>query len=560
MSCIHYKFRASLEYKTLTFDGLHISVADLKREICEKENIKAESFDLVLINAQTKRVYQAEGNELIPRNSSVIVQRVPRENAMKLPKVQDRSTEGIVNRKGADPMSSSSGLGEMADFTGMTEEERLTRIKEQSTMKYHPSNYQKRVSNIMTGQPPPTYTCNRCHQPGHWFKNCPQLNARRTTGIPSEELMITTADDPQAYLHPSGKYVVPIMHRMAREMGKKEKRPFSEEETASASPSDNTSTKAAVPNELKCPLCDDLLRDAVLAVCCGDSFCDECIRSRLIESEAKQCPGLRCHQTGVSPDSLVPNIRMRQAVENFRNEAGYTYHNAASRRPMQPSSSSSSSMFMSSSSSMSSSMSAAPATTSAMADAVGQTQQAAPIVVERVRIGLPPLGSVQQKAPTTGLPPVLSNLMSQTGVTKPQSPAYQETVDQAATFRQPQPPAFHQQTLSALESEAAAQASSTPPHHSMSSESTTTTNATASSDMTGIIGMTPVEGAPLPAFLLAPPPAIGLPFGHSSNSDGVARPPLATVAPLPAALPVATVPPQVAVSHASYQSAGMASF
>uniref|UniRef100_A0A914XC56 DWNN domain-containing protein n=1 Tax=Plectus sambesii TaxID=2011161 RepID=A0A914XC56_9BILA len=48
MSCIHYKFRASLEYKTLTFDGLHISVADLKREICEKENIKAESFDLVM--------------------------------------------------------------------------------------------------------------------------------------------------------------------------------------------------------------------------------------------------------------------------------------------------------------------------------------------------------------------------------------------------------------------------------------------------------------------------------------------------------------------------------
>jgi E3 ubiquitin-protein ligase RBBP6 len=88
MSCIHYKFRAALEYKTLTFDGLHISVADLKREICEKENIKAESFDLILINAQTKRSYQTEGNELIPRNSSVIVQRVPRENAMKLPKVQ----------------------------------------------------------------------------------------------------------------------------------------------------------------------------------------------------------------------------------------------------------------------------------------------------------------------------------------------------------------------------------------------------------------------------------------------------------------------------------------
>lgn len=48
MSSIHYKFRATLEYKTLAFDGLSILAADLKREICNKENIKAEAFDLIL--------------------------------------------------------------------------------------------------------------------------------------------------------------------------------------------------------------------------------------------------------------------------------------------------------------------------------------------------------------------------------------------------------------------------------------------------------------------------------------------------------------------------------
>lgn len=86
MSSIHYKLKSTLEYKTLTFEGLHISVDELKREICDKENIRSESFDLNLTNAHTKRQYGAE--ELIPRNSSVIVQRVPRENAAKLPKVQ----------------------------------------------------------------------------------------------------------------------------------------------------------------------------------------------------------------------------------------------------------------------------------------------------------------------------------------------------------------------------------------------------------------------------------------------------------------------------------------
>jgi hypothetical protein len=90
MSSIHYKFRATLEYKTLTFDGrstfftffigvmikkishcktynlfphfagLHISVDDLKKMICDKENIKTESFDLVLTNTHTKRVYTSE--------------------------------------------------------------------------------------------------------------------------------------------------------------------------------------------------------------------------------------------------------------------------------------------------------------------------------------------------------------------------------------------------------------------------------------------------------------------------------------------------------------------
>lgn len=86
MSSIHYKFRSALEYKTLTFDALHIGLEELKKAICEQENIRVESFDLKLTNAHTKRSYGLE--ELVPRNSSVIVQRTPRENALKLPKVQ----------------------------------------------------------------------------------------------------------------------------------------------------------------------------------------------------------------------------------------------------------------------------------------------------------------------------------------------------------------------------------------------------------------------------------------------------------------------------------------
>jgi hypothetical protein len=42
------------------------------------------------------------------------------------------------------------------------------------------------------------------------------VNTKKTTGIPMEELMETTADDPNAMLHPSGRFVKPIMHYQAR--------------------------------------------------------------------------------------------------------------------------------------------------------------------------------------------------------------------------------------------------------------------------------------------------------------------------------------------------------
>lgn len=79
MSCIHYKFKSSKDYDTLTFDGLHISLADLKKAIMQhKKMTKTGSldFDLQIVNAQTREVYK-EADELIPKNTSVVVARIP---------------------------------------------------------------------------------------------------------------------------------------------------------------------------------------------------------------------------------------------------------------------------------------------------------------------------------------------------------------------------------------------------------------------------------------------------------------------------------------------------
>lgn len=54
MSCVHYKYKNSLDYDTITFDGLHISLNDLRQAIATQKKIgKSSDFVLQVVNAQT---------------------------------------------------------------------------------------------------------------------------------------------------------------------------------------------------------------------------------------------------------------------------------------------------------------------------------------------------------------------------------------------------------------------------------------------------------------------------------------------------------------------------
>jgi E3 ubiquitin-protein ligase RBBP6 len=76
MSCVHYQFKSSTDWNTLRFDGLNISVGELKSMIMERERIPATSYGLSLADAQTKAPFKNDG-QLLPRNSSLIVARIP---------------------------------------------------------------------------------------------------------------------------------------------------------------------------------------------------------------------------------------------------------------------------------------------------------------------------------------------------------------------------------------------------------------------------------------------------------------------------------------------------
>ncbi len=105
----------------------------------------------------------------------------------------------------------------------------------------------------------------------------------------------------------------------------------------------------AVPQELQCPLCRNLLTDAVLIPCCGNSFCDICTHfffSLLIVVLTRGYLGIRntlpatgntCPICQRPADVVVPNQKVRQAAEGFKKkylDSGKKAHSHHSSPPI----------------------------------------------------------------------------------------------------------------------------------------------------------------------------------------------------------------------------------
>ncbi|KAM8825637.1 uncharacterized protein ACB058_021468 [Synchiropus picturatus] len=330
MAHVHYKFSSKLSYDTLVFDGPHITLADLKSRIMGREKLRAADCDLRITNAQNREEY-TDSECLISKGSSVIVKRVPivgvkvgsKNHNLERPDFRQHSSYGAVK-----PMSDQSFSVATPFFSkivnlahaDVSEEDKLKTLSHQSL--YDPQTY----TNSFNAVPHAKYTCYRCGTGGHHIKNCPSIGTdknleppvkiRKSSGIPRS--FMVEVDDPNikgAMLTSSGRYAIPTIDAEAYAIGKKERPPFLQQELPKLE-----SKKEAVPEELLCLICRDLLSDAVVIPCCGNSYCDDCIRSTLLDSEEHTCP--TCGQSGVSPDTLIANKFLRQAVNNYTKEKG----------------------------------------------------------------------------------------------------------------------------------------------------------------------------------------------------------------------------------------------
>ena len=89
---VYYKFRSTKDFDTVRFDGLHISVGQLKKDIIQQKRIgKDADYELQIIDAQTKEVYESD-EALVRQNSSVLVSRIPIVGARKKKWLRERAT------------------------------------------------------------------------------------------------------------------------------------------------------------------------------------------------------------------------------------------------------------------------------------------------------------------------------------------------------------------------------------------------------------------------------------------------------------------------------------
>ncbi|XP_037494116.1 E3 ubiquitin ligase PARAQUAT TOLERANCE 3 isoform X1 [Jatropha curcas] len=368
---VYYKFKSARDYDSIPMDGPFISVGTLKEKIFESKHLgRGTDFDLVVTNAQTNEEYLDEAM-LIPKNTSVLIRRVPGRPRMPIVTEQEPKVETKVDDTPVEKSSFMTAETSAMKYTEDTDWDEfgndLYAIPEVPVVQSNnavldapPTNKADEDSKIkalidtpaldwqrqgadgfgpgrgfgrgmggrMGGRgfgrlglerktPPQGYVCHRCKVPGHFIQHCPTngdpnydiKRVKPPTGIPKSMLMAT----------PDGSYALPSG---AVAVLKPNEAAFEKEIEGLPS----TRSVGDLPPELHCPLCKEVMKDAVLtSKCCFTSFCDKCIRDYII-SKAK-CV---CGATNILADDLLPNKTLRDTINRILESGNSSAENAGS--------------------------------------------------------------------------------------------------------------------------------------------------------------------------------------------------------------------------------------
>ncbi|XP_027917850.1 E3 ubiquitin ligase PQT3-like isoform X1 [Vigna unguiculata] len=368
---VYYKFKSARDYDSIPMDGPFISVGTLKEKIFESKHLgRGTDFDLVVTNAQTNEEYLDE-EMLIPKNTSVLIRRVPGRprlpivteieqkveskvvesesgnrslpaedvSAMKYPEDSDWDEFGndLYTIPDQVPVQPSNIIPEAPPPNKADEDSKIKAFVDTPAL-----DWQRQGSDFGTGRsfgrgsggrmgggrgfgmagmerktPPQGYVCHRCKVPGHFIQHCPtngdpnydMRKVKQPTGIPRSMLMV----NPQgSYALPNGSVAVLKPNEAAFE------------KEIEGLPS--TRSIGDLPPELHCPLCNNVMKDAVLtSKCCFKSFCDRCIRDYIISKSVCVCGA-----TNILADDLLPNKTLRDTINRILESGNSSAENAGS--------------------------------------------------------------------------------------------------------------------------------------------------------------------------------------------------------------------------------------
>lgn len=377
---VYYKFKSAKDYDSISIDGHFISVANLKERIFESKHLgRGTDFDLVVTNAQTNEEYLDEAM-LIPKNTSVLIQRVPGRPRMTIvaqpdePKVEN-NIEDDQPPKNNFPVADTSVLKDLEasewedefgndlyatipevapgqsgnptqDATPPSKADEDNKIK--ALIENSGLDWQRQpMDGFGAGRgygrggrggrgfggrggggglerktPPQGYICHRCKVPGHFIQHCPTngdpnydiRKVKPPTGIP-KSMLVPTPDG--SYALPSGSSAVLRPNEAAFER------------EIEGLPS--TRSVGDLPPELHCPLCKEVMKDAVLtSKCCFKSFCDKCIRDYIMSKSVCVC-GVR----DILADDLLPNKTLRDTINRILESGNSSADNTGSALQVQ---------------------------------------------------------------------------------------------------------------------------------------------------------------------------------------------------------------------------------
>ncbi|CAN0870569.1 E3 ubiquitin ligase PARAQUAT TOLERANCE 3 [Linum grandiflorum] len=353
---VHYKFLSAKDFHEIRLPGPYTTVADLKSEIfnakfkarrhdnnpSDNNNNNRRQYysiwngcclgtdhDLLIIDSKTNTPYYNE-SALIYDQASVLLRRVPGDRRRRLldtepidlrPQLQETDSDGADSSVTDDNITSKEEEMDIHDFGDDlfdVQQKKKSRAAEEEDMKIKelvdtpalgiwfpgaqiPSrkrNHPYSAPSTLTLPPPPDYyVCHRCGIKGHFIQDCP------TNGDPEfdhcKRMRPTVTVDPVAE-----KEFDKLMEGISL---------FSSFKTTSTS-SKNSNLGGVVSEELHCPLCRSVMRDAVAKRCCFRSFCNGCIRDHVNKSKTCACGAANAD---AKEDDFVPNNTVRNLIKSI---------------------------------------------------------------------------------------------------------------------------------------------------------------------------------------------------------------------------------------------------